>query len=136
MDERQGRVTGSTDEIVIPIVEEEAHIGKRVVETGRVRVSTQVRTHEHVLTETLARSGVEIERVRIDREVEAVPAVREEGDLTVIPIVEEVLVVEKRLVLREEVRIRRTHGSEAVSQPVTVRSTEAIVERLPAAPRS
>jgi stress response protein YsnF len=50
----------------------------------------------------------------------------------VIPVLEEVLVVEKRLVLREELRIRRTSASEAVEVPVTLRRQHAEIDRLPA----
>jgi stress response protein YsnF len=62
--------------------------------------------------------------------VETAPAIRTEGDVTILPIVEEVLVVEKRLVLKEELHIRRRVGSEAIEVPVTLRKQRAIVERL------
>ncbi|HYF54882.1 MAG TPA: YsnF/AvaK domain-containing protein [Salinarimonas sp.] len=113
----------------IPIVEEEARIEKRVVEGGRVRVHTSVEERQQVLRETLAHEEVSVERVPIDREVSAMPDIREEGDVTVIPVVEEILVVERRLRLKEEIRIRKTRRTEAVEVPVTVRATRATVER-------
>jgi uncharacterized protein (TIGR02271 family) len=113
----------------IPIVEEEARIEKRVVEGGRVRVHTSVEERQQILRETLAHEEVSVERVPIDREVSAMPDIREEGDVTVIPVVEEILVVERRLRLKEEIRIRKTRRTEAVEVPVTVRATRATVER-------
>jgi stress response protein YsnF len=77
-----------------------------------------------------AREAVEIERTAIGRPVEAMPAVREEGDTIVVPIVEEVLVVERRLMLKEEVRIRRVRSTQRHQERVTLRHQEAVVTRV------
>ncbi|MFD1693079.1 DUF2382 domain-containing protein [Azotobacter chroococcum] len=60
-----------------------------------------------------------------------IPQVRQEGDVTVIPVLEEVLVVEKRLVLKEELRVRRVVHEEPHSVPVTLRREQVTVERTP-----
>ncbi len=57
---------------------------------------------------------------------------RQEGDLLIVPVVEEVLVVEKRLVLKEELHIRRRVETESVEVPVELRRQRAEVERVPA----
>lgn len=119
------------DEIAIPLYEEQASIAKRRVVTGRVQVSTVTREHEQMVEEVLAREHVEIERRPINKRVDAVPAVREEGDTTIIPIVEETLVLERRLVLKEEVRVRRVRSSESHRERVVLRRQEAIVSRIP-----
>ena len=75
---------------------------------------------------------VEVERVPVDRIVDAAPAVRQDGDVTIIPVMEEVLVVEKRLVLKEELHVRRRRTQESVEVPVTLRRERVEVERLPA----
>jgi stress response protein YsnF len=46
-------------------------------------------------------------------------------------VLEEVLVVEKRLVLKEELHIRRRVETETVEVPVTLRKQRAVVEREP-----
>ncbi|MDR7039186.1 uncharacterized protein (TIGR02271 family) [Methylobacterium sp. BE186] len=120
-------------ETVIPVVEETAHIEKRAVETGRVRVSTHTDTVEQILRETLRDEAVGVTRVPVNRtlrEGEAAPQIREEGGVTIIPVLEEVLVVEKRLVLREEVHVHRTTSGEEVEVPVTLRRQRAVVERV------
>jgi stress response protein YsnF len=76
--------------------------------TGRVRVSTSRSKVEKLAQATLAGTRVEVTRERLDREIDAVPETRVEGDTTIIPVVEEVMVVEKRLVLVEEIRIARS----------------------------
>ena len=83
-----------TGETVIPLLAEEVAIAKQVVETGRVQVSRVTHEQEQLIDELLAHETVEIDRTPIGRQIDAMPAVRDEGDTIVIPIVEEVLVIE------------------------------------------
>lgn len=115
----------------IPVVEEQVHVAKREVPAGKVRVHTTVEAVEEIVGTTLEEERVEVERVPVGREVQQAPAIRTEGDATIIPVVEEVLVVEKRLYLKEEVHIRRHVSRQRVEAPVTVRKQRAIVERVP-----
>ena len=117
------------DAIAIPLVEERIEVAKRIVETGRVRVSTRVEEYEASVPDALTRERVEIERVPIGREIDAMPSERTEGDTRIIPVVEEVLVVVKRLRLVEEIRIRRVVEVERIDDRVTLRRTVADVER-------
>ena len=48
----------------------------------------------------------------------------------IIPLVEEVLVVERRLLLREELRITRRQETRSEAQTVTVRSEDVVIERF------
>lgn len=113
----------------IPVVEEELKIGKREVETGRVRIRTVTREHEQAIDQALASVAVDVERVAIDREVHETPEVYDDGETLVIPVVEERLVVEKRLFLREEIHIRRRRTESRHQENVTLRSQDVIVER-------
>jgi stress response protein YsnF len=122
--------TDKSDTLVIPIVEEEARIAKRQVVSGRVIVKTTVDTEERILKEMLSLETVEVERIPINRVVDTVPQIRTDGDVTIVPVFEERLVVEKQLVLVEEVRIRRTASVENVEVPITLRKEHATVERL------
>ncbi|XYD11947.1 YsnF/AvaK domain-containing protein (plasmid) [Methylobacterium sp. NMS12] len=117
----------------IPVVEETARIEKRAVETGRVRVRTDTETHDQILRESLRSDSVAVTRVPVNRtlvEGEAAPVARFEDGVTIIPVLEEILVVEKRLVLKEEVHIRQTSADEDVEVPVTLRRQHAVVERV------
>ena len=114
----------------IPLVEEEVRFDKRDVVTGRVRVRTVTDEEEEIVRTTLDEEVVEVNRVPIDRTVDVAPEIRTEGDVTIIPIVEEVLVVEKRLVLKEELHIRRSRTTETLAVPVKVRKQRAVVEEL------
>lgn len=118
----------------MPLLEERLLVGRRVVETGRVRIRLSTETEDAVVRETLRSERVEVDRVPIGREVAAAPATREEEDGTVlvVPVVEEVLVTERRLVLKEELRIRRVSTASVSEQTVPLRRQTATVERLPA----
>src|SRR5215218_6344404 len=130
LDESLRSSTRTVSEDVIPLVEETASVEKREIVTGRVRVRTVTDTLEELARADVQRETVEVTRVPIDRMVESAPEVRTEGDVTIVPNIEEVLVVEKRLVLKEELHIRRRVAAETVEVPVTLRKQRSIVERL------
>src|SRR3984957_12288031 len=118
-------------ETVIPLFEEELSVSKRVVPTSRVQVSRVTHSHEQLVDELLEREQVEVERVAIDKPIDRMPSVREEGDCLIFPVVEEVLKIERVLVLKEEVRIRRVKGTERYPERVSLRKQEAVLNRLP-----
>ncbi|WP_431271308.1 YsnF/AvaK domain-containing protein [Dankookia sp. P2] len=120
-------------EQVIPLLEERLRIAKQQRETGRVRVSVTTAEESRLVEEVLRHRSVEVERVPVGRQVAEAPSVREEGDTLVIPVMEEVLVVERRLVLREEVRVRLRVEERPETIPMTLRRQTAAIERLPPA---
>lgn len=113
----------------IPLVEETVEIKKRVVETGRVQVRTFVDDEQVRITDTLQRENVDVERITIGREIDVAPGVREEGEFLIVPVVEERLVIEKRLFLVEEIRLRRTTVTIPVEADATRRVMRAEIER-------
>jgi stress response protein YsnF len=102
------------------------------VETGRVAVTRVTREQSEVVAETLGQESVEIRRTQIGRQIETMPHVRQEDDTIVIPIVEERLVVERRLFLKEEVRVRLVSSRKTHRQVVCLRHHEVVVSSLPA----
>lgn len=117
------------EEVVLPLAEERVHVETRERVVGRVRVRTETRAEDVDVATTLRSSRVEVERVPVDRFVEEAPAVREEAGVTIIPVMEEVLV--RRLLLREELHVRRVEEEREVHETVTLRSQEPVVEREP-----
>ena len=119
------------DDISIPVVREALAVGKRVVDSGKgIRVAKTVSQREHVVDEPLASDEVVLERVSVERVVDAqsIPGVRYEGDTMIVPILEEVLFVEKRMVLKEELRITATRREIRKPQRVVLRSEQMSVE--------
>lgn len=119
------------DQVVIPLHAEEVSIGKRQVATGRVKVSTVTQSREEVIEQPLETERVEVERVSIGKVIEKAPEIRTEEDVTIIPVVEEMLVLQRQLVLKEEVRIRRVHETQNHREHVVLRRQEAVITRVP-----
>lgn len=117
------------DDATLPLLAEELFVTKENRETGRVRISTHTHEREALIDEDLARERVEIETIPIGRRIDAVPEVRQEGDTTVIPVVEERLVVERQVVLKEEIRVRRVRTTERHQEKVALRHQEALITR-------
>ena len=122
----------SDKSVVIPLVEEQIEVSKQIRETGRVRLIKHVETEDVTVDEPLLQDNIEIERVAIGRYVEESPGARREGDTTIIPIIEEVLVVEKRLLLKEELHITKRQTEVREPQHISLRKERVEVERLAA----
>lgn len=115
---------------VVPVVAETVSVSKRDVEAGVVRISKTVREEETLVDEPFMREEVDVERHTINRYIDGPMKVRHEGDTMIVPIVEEVLVIEKRLLLKEELHIRKRKVVERHAETITLRREEAHVERL------
>jgi uncharacterized protein (TIGR02271 family) len=124
-------------ETVLPLVEEALRVDKRRTETGRVRISVATEAEERLVRETLRSERAAVARVSIGRGLtdgEAAPiAGREEDRTFILPVLEEVLVIEQRLILREEIRLRLVAVEETIEETVTLRRQCAEVDRLPPA---
>ena len=96
-----------------------------------MRVHVSVSERDETIDVLLRDQDVEVERVPIGRVVEHPPETRQEGDTLVISIVEEILVVERRLVLKEEIRVRRTEQQRPARETARLRSEVAEVEIIP-----
>src|SRR4051812_21067281 len=117
------------EDLHIPLHVEEVSVSRGEIKKANVQIALNTRTREQLIDEELTQVRVEIERVPIDQTVEAVPPIRQEGDITIIPVVEEVVIVERRLVLKEEVRVRRVSTKEQHQETVVLRQQEAVVTR-------
>ncbi|RZI54266.1 MAG: DUF2382 domain-containing protein [Pseudomonas sp.] len=117
---------------VMPLIEESLVIDKRVVDQGGYRIIRKVHVREEVVDEPLSAHVVHVERRAIGQLLTSmdIPAPRQEGDTLIISVVEEVLVTEKRLFLKEELHITQTDA--VTRNPVTysLRSEDVTIERL------
>jgi uncharacterized protein (TIGR02271 family) len=125
-----GRITARRGDTYIPLHVEELSVSRRQTGGDTLQVSTVTREHERFVDEMLNHERVEIERVPIGRPVDAMPPVRQEGDTTIMSVVEETIVVERHLFLKEEVRIRRLRVSERHQETVVLRKQEAVIARV------
>ena len=116
----------------IPILEEGLHVSTEAVDQGGYRITKRVQVHEQLVDEVLRSEHVEIERRPINNAIsdDAIPGIRQEGDTLIVPVIEEMLITVKRLVLVEEVRITRIHATHRNPQTFTLRKENIEVERL------
>jgi uncharacterized protein (TIGR02271 family) len=119
------------EQVVIPLHAEEVSIGKQQVATGRVKVSTVTHTREQLVEQLLQKESVEVERVPVGRVVAEMPDVRTENDTMIIPVVEEVVVLQRQLMLKEEIHIRRKRETQHYQERVVLRQQEAVITRIP-----
>jgi len=117
----------------IPVVAEQLAVGTRSVDTGRgVRVHKTVVEQPVTIDERLGRDEVEVRHVAVDRIValEEAPTTRHDGDTLVVPILEEVLVVERRIRIKEELHITRIRREDHHQQEVVLKAEQVSVERF------
>jgi stress response protein YsnF len=120
-----------TSSVSLPVTEEELQITRQVVDTDRkLRVRKEVHTEPVQFQTQSVLHTVEVERVRVGRVVDEIPAVRQEGEVTIIPVVAEEAVVVKRLVLVEELRLTRKHDTKTAVSETTLRKEQVVVERF------
>ncbi|HEX8473258.1 MAG TPA: YsnF/AvaK domain-containing protein [Pyrinomonadaceae bacterium] len=129
---RQGRGREQDETVVVPVVAETLQVEKRKVETGGVRIKKIVHEREEIVDEPLIREEVQVKRVPINRVVEGPIPVRHVGNTMIVSLLEEVLVVEKRLMLKEELHITKGEVETYKPQRITLRTEEAFIERVDA----
>jgi stress response protein YsnF len=122
-------LAGGSPDLEIPIVEERVVVGVRAVPSEQLRVRRKVVTDEQIVETPIWTEQIVIEHVPIGTFVDRAPSARQEGDTLIIPCVEEVPVVEMRLRLREELRIRVVRERRMDRQSVPVRRFEIEIER-------
>jgi hypothetical protein len=114
----------------IPLIEEEAVVERHARPTATVRVRTETHEREEDIDEVLTSEIVDVTRVPVERYVDAPAPVREEGDTTIVSVHEEVLVVEKRLLLKEELHLTTRKEERRETHRVSLRRQSAEVERI------
>lgn len=124
-------ITPNADEtVVMSLAAETVVISKRVRRT-LVRASRTTSFCDQAVEADLNHEAVVVERVAIGQIVDAVPPVRQEGDVTIMPVVEEEMVMVRRLVLKEEVHFRRVRTTVPFTETVSLRRQTVSVTRTP-----
>lgn len=113
--------------VVVPVVQEQLHVGTQVEETGVLRVRVLTEEVQQPVALQRVRETVHVERVAVGTPVAQLREPWTEGDTLVVPVYEEV--VERRLVLKEEIRLHRRRETASHTEPVPLRRQRAVVER-------
>lgn len=94
--------------LTIPVSEEVVEVHPRIVELGHLHIRKKVDEYLDERTVRLMHHEVRVERVPID---EVIPEPIEpymDGDVYVVPVIEEEVVIQRRLRLKEELRVHRS----------------------------
>lgn len=126
--EQEAASVGSGGAVRVPIHQERVEVDTRRIDLGEIRVHKTVEEVEEVRRGPLDREDVQIERVRVDRPVSVPEERRQEGDWLIIPVMAEIFVVRKQLVVTEEIRIRKVRVTEEGEIRETVRRERASIE--------
>ena len=125
-------VTSASGRLVVALIEESLVVDKHVVDQGGYRIVKRVEVRQEIVDEPLLAHTVHVERRAIGRLLPSMeaPASRQEGDTLIVSVVEEVLVTEKRLMLKEELHITRTETVAHHPQKFSLRSEDVVIEQL------
>ena len=115
--------------MVIPVIQEQITFDKQVIESGKVRISKRIVEHEELVDVPLFREEVDIEHVPINQFVETQPQVRQEGNTMIIPVVQEQVFYQKRLLLVEELHVKKQIVEEHKPQQITLLKEEVNITR-------
>jgi uncharacterized protein (TIGR02271 family) len=123
--------TDEPADLSLPVTEERLEVGREVVDTGRtLRLRKEVDAVPERVSEPVATDVVDVQRVPVGRVVDQAPAVRQEGDVMVVPVVKERMVIRKELVLVEEIRLTRRREVQQVQADVVLRHERVVAERF------
>ncbi len=114
--------------VSLNVFEEQAQVDKKVIEKGTVRIVKKVNTEDETINIDLKTEEIKVERITVNKYVDTPPVVRYEGNTTIIPVIKEVAVVEKKLLLVEEIYITKTINITGEEKIIPLRKEEVIVE--------
>ena len=119
-----------SDEVVVPVLREDVIADTLPVQTGGVRVTKTVEQHEHIVEQEIRKGHVDVKRIQTNRIVDGPQPPHKSGNTLIVPIVSEVLRIEKQWVVTEEIHITQLEQRETVRETVPVKEEHARVERL------
>lgn len=116
-------------EVVLTVAEEQLELTKKEVVHNRVKVTRSTTEHDEVITTLLNRETVDVKRVPKGERIDAMPETREENGVIIVPVVEEEVEIVRRLVLKEELHIRKTQQQVPHEEVVTLRKQKVSVHK-------
>jgi uncharacterized protein (TIGR02271 family) len=128
MQEREGEQPHPGDERVIDLREEQLLADKKLEQMGEIVVRKVVDQRPAELQVDALREELEVVHEAVGQSVSERQAPYEEDGVLVVPVYEEQLVVTKRLMLRERLRVRRISTTEHQVIQDTVKRERLVVE--------
>ena len=110
------------------VLQEQVNIDKKIVESGKVVIHKKVHKEDKDVEVPVSHEEVEIKKVTVNKYVTEAPDVRYEGNITIIPVIKEVAVIEKKLLLVEEIHVIKHVVEKTEEHVVPLRKEEIQVE--------
>lgn len=125
--ETPGNIDMIQQAVTIPVIEEHVVVDRKTIETGRVIISKKIEETNETIDIALLRENYSIEHLPVDKLVDEAPSIRYEGEVTIIPVIREVMV--KRILIVEEIRIIKNTTETSEPQQMMLRKEVVTVER-------
>lgn len=127
--ERADRPAVTAEVGILPVLEERLQVAIERFDAGAVRV--RIVTEEHVEGAEVELVSTEVRPMIVARDVEVAQKLEPyiDGEDLVVPVYEERTVIERRLFLKEEVRLTRVRSEQRERLDVPLRRERAVVER-------
>lgn len=116
-------------EITLKLAEEQVDVTKQKVVDGHVRITRSTTEHDEMVSTLLNKETVEVEHVAKAQRVESMPEIREENGVLIVPVVEEEIEIVRKLVLKEEIHIRKVQETAPFQDVVTRRKQRVKIEK-------
>lgn len=114
----------------IPVIAEELNIEKRIVETAQWEINTAINEHVVHVDEPLHHDETEVVRVPVNAYVDDFIGIRQEGDTTIVPVLEERAVIIKKWFLKEEIHLKKRSVETRLVDDVCLRVTDTQIHRV------
>lgn len=121
-----GDLKDQTDRI-IPVVEEEVVIGKKIIKKGTVLIEKKIREEDNPVEMSVTSEVINIEHIPQNQIIDSRPDIRHEGGTIIIPVIKEIIV--KKLMLVEEIRITKEIRTDMVRNNITLKKEEVSISR-------
>jgi uncharacterized protein (TIGR02271 family) len=119
-----------SERLVIPVVEETAKLSKRVVQKSKVQIKKVVEEKHEAFDLPLLEEYVEVKRVPVNRTFDKPVPVRSEGDTLIIPVHKEVLIIQKKFLVSEEIHVIKQQTERIHTEEVSLLQEKVVVNRL------
>nr|WP_024966726.1 YsnF/AvaK domain-containing protein [Pantoea sp. IMH] len=116
---------------IMPLAEEEVTLSKQREVDSRLRLERTTHSVDKLLEAELTRDEVHIEHVAKNQLLTSddSPQVRQEGEVLIIPVIEEQVEIIRRKVLKEEIHIHKRTKTELFRESVTLRNQEVTITK-------
>lgn len=129
-DKRKVKKEPAGEDRTIPVIEEQLRVEKKSVDKGGFRIVKKVDEETIVVPLTTRSTEYSFERVAVNRYVDKQPPVRYEGNTMILSVVEEEVVVQKRLRLVEELRVTTVEKEKLGQEEVILRKERIKVDEV------